>query len=182
MSDEPGRWRTFGTRRIHEGPELWVGHVDVELPGGERIWEPLVRLHQSGFMAALDGQRRVLLVRRYRFVAGDWGWELPGGLVEEDEDPVATATRELEGITGFRVGRAEELIRFWPLAETVDCEHVAFVGRDPERAGEPVAGEQVEWMSLGLVPRLIAEREIWHGATLMALLRLLTMDGFGVPS
>jgi 8-oxo-dGDP phosphatase len=183
MSDEPGRWRTFGARGIYETPELWIGQVDVELPGGERVWEPVVRLHQSAFMVAVDGQRRVLLVRRHRFVAGEWGWELPGGLVDEEENPAATAARELEDLTGFRVGRAEELIRFRPLAETVDCEHVAFVGREPERIGEPVAGSaRVKWVPLGLIPGLIAGRAIWHGATLLALLRLLASDGFATPS
>jgi 8-oxo-dGDP phosphatase len=183
MSDEAGRWRTFGARGIYESPELWVGQVDVELPGGERVWESIVRLHQSAFMAAVDGQGRVLLVRRHRFMAGAWGWELPGGLVDEEEDPAAAAARELEDSTGFRVGRAEDLIRYRPLTETVDCEHVTFVGREPERAGGPVAGgARVEWVALGLVPALIAEREIWHGATLVALLRLLTMDGIGAPS
>ena len=133
MSDEAGPWRTFGARGIYESPDIWFGQVDVELPGGERVWEPVVRLHQSAFMAALDGQGRVLLVRRHRFVAGEWGWELPGGLVDEEEDAAAAATRELEDVSGFQVARAEELIRFRPMAETVDCEHVAFVGREPER-------------------------------------------------
>jgi ADP-ribose pyrophosphatase YjhB (NUDIX family) len=176
--DEAGPWRTFGARRIYESPELWVGQVDVELPGGERVWEPVVRLHQSAFMAVLDEQGRVLLVRRHRFIAGESGWELPGGLVDEEEDPATAAARELEDVSGFRVGRAEELIRFRPMAETVDCQHVAFVGREPESAAEPVAGgAQVEWMSLDLVPGLIAEREIWHAATLVALLRLLALNG-----
>jgi ADP-ribose pyrophosphatase YjhB (NUDIX family) len=182
MSDEPVSWRTFGARGIYETPELWVGQIDVELPGGERVWEPVVRLHQSAFTAALDGQQRVLLVRRYRFVAGESGWELPGGVVDEEEDPAAAAARELEDMTGFRVGRTEELIRFRPLAETVDCEHVAFVGREPERVREPVPGGALaEWVSLGLVPGLIAEGQIWHAATLVALLQLLPMDGIGVP-
>jgi hypothetical protein len=35
----------------------------------------------------------------------------------------------------------------------------------------------VEWIPLGSVPGLIASGEIWHAGTLVALLRLLTMDG-----
>jgi ADP-ribose pyrophosphatase YjhB (NUDIX family) len=183
MSGEAGPWRTFGARGIYESPELWVGQVDVELPGGERVWEPVVRLHQAAFMAALDRQGRVLLVRRHRFVAAESGWELPGGLVDEDEDPAAAAARELEDVSRFRVGRAEELIRFRPMAETVDCEHVTFVGREPEQAGERVAGgARVEWISLDLVPELIAKREIWHAATLVALLRLLTLNDPDMPA
>jgi 8-oxo-dGTP pyrophosphatase MutT (NUDIX family) len=51
------------------------------------VWEHLVRLHQTALMALVDGEGRVLLVRRHRFVSDEWGWELPGGLVDDEEDP-----------------------------------------------------------------------------------------------
>jgi hypothetical protein len=101
MSGEPGRWRTFGEREIYDSPELWLGQVDVELPGGERIWEHVVRLHQVAMLALVDAQSRVLLVRRHRFLAGRLGWELPGGLVDEGEDWAEAALREVED-TGYR--------------------------------------------------------------------------------
>ena len=112
-----------------------------------------------------------------------WGWELPGGQVDEDEDPAEAAVREMEDTTGYRAGRVDHLITFRPLPETVDCEQVAFIGRDPVHEGEPTAGgnvARVEWVSLGSVPGLIAEGHIWHAGTLVALLRFLTMDGLGV--
>lgn len=176
----PSRWRTFGEREIYRSPELWLGQVDVESPGGERIWENVVRLHRTALMALLDGQGRVLLVRRHRFVSDEWGWELPGGLVDEGEDSAEAALRELEDTTGYRAERVEELIEFRPLAETVDCVHVAFVGRDPDRVGDALGASNVaraEWVPLGAVPGLVAAGEIWHGGTLVALLRLLTTDG-----
>jgi ADP-ribose pyrophosphatase YjhB (NUDIX family) len=178
-----GRWRTFGAREIYQSPELWFGQVDVELPGGERVWEPVVRLHQSALMALLDREGRVLLVRRYRFVPGEWGWELPGGLVDEDEDLAVAAARELEDATGYRAGQVDELITFRPLPETADCEHVVFMGRDPEHAGEPVEVSDVasaEWIALESIPELIAGGEIWHAGTLVGLLRLLTTGGRAV--
>jgi hypothetical protein len=91
--------------------------------------------------------------------------------------------RELEDTTGYRAGRVDELITFRPLPEMVDCEHVVFTGRDPERAGEPVAVSNVagvEWIALGSVPELIAAGEIWHAGTLVGLLRLLTAGGQAV--
>lgn len=134
-------------------------------------------------MALLDDRRRVLLVRRHRYMPDMWEWELPGGQVDEDEDPAEAAAREAEDTTGYRAGRVEHLITFRPLPETVDCEQVAFIGRDPARAGEPTtAGSvaRVEWVPLGPVPGLIAEGQIWHAGTLVALLRLLTLDGLSV--
>jgi len=179
-SDGPSRWKTFGERVIYDNPWVWLGQVDVELPDGERFWHHVVRLHRAAMMVLLDEQDRVLLLWRHRFVQDRWGWELPGGLIDEGEEPAQTAARELEEETGYRAGRVEHLITFRPMAETVDCEHVVYVGRDPERVGDPAEASEVarlEWVPLGPVSGLIAAGEIWNAGTLVGLLRLLTMDG-----
>jgi 8-oxo-dGTP pyrophosphatase MutT (NUDIX family) len=107
------------------------------------------------------------------------GWELPGGLIDEGEEPPETAERELEEETGYRAGRVEHLITFQPMVGMVDSEHVVFFGRDPERIGEPTETTEVdrmEWVPLSSVPGLIASGEIWNSGTLVALLRLLMPD------
>lgn len=179
-SGEPGQWRTFGEREVYASPELWLGQVDVEMPGGERVWEHIVRLHRAAFIAVLDDQGQVLLVRRHRYLAGRWGWELPGGLVDEGEDPSAAALRELEDLAGFRPGRVEHLVTFRPMAETVDCEHVVFLGLEPDRTGEAIGGagvDRTEWVPLASVPELVSAGQIWQAATLVGVLRLVRMDG-----
>jgi hypothetical protein len=63
---------------------------------------------------------------------------------------------------------------------TVDSEHFVFVGRDPERHGEPTEVNEItrmEWVPLASVPGLIAADEIWNTGSLVALLRLLMKDG-----
>ena len=180
VGGEAGRWRTFGQRVSYEGRYVWVGQVDVELPGGERFWHDVIRLHRAGTMVLVDDANRVLLLWRHRFVQDRWGWELPGGLVDEDEEPVDAARRELEEETGYRAGRVEQLIAFQPRAGTVDGEHFAFVGRDPQRVGEPTEvneATRMEWVPLASVPRMIAAGEIWNAGSLVALLRFLMKDG-----
>jgi 8-oxo-dGTP pyrophosphatase MutT (NUDIX family) len=147
MSGEPGRWRTFGERAIYESPRVWLGQVDVELPGGERFWHHVVRLHRA--MVLVDDSSRVLLLWRHRFLPDRWGWEIPGGLVDADEEPADAAARELEQETGYLAGRVEQLITFQPIAGSVDSEHVVFVGRDPQRIGDRVDASEVarmEWV------------------------------------
>jgi hypothetical protein len=58
---------------------VWLGQVDVELPGGERIWHHVIRLHRSAAMVLVDDADRVLLLWRHRVVPDRWGWEVPGG-------------------------------------------------------------------------------------------------------
>ena len=122
-------------------------------------------------------QDRVLLLWRHRVVQDRWGWELPGGLVDEDEEPAEAAVRELEEETGYRAGRVEALVTFQPMVSSVDSEQFAYIGREPERVGEPTeVNEEVarmEWVPLASVPDLIAAGEIWESGALVALQRVL---------
>jgi 8-oxo-dGTP pyrophosphatase MutT (NUDIX family) len=130
-------------------------------------------------MVLVDDQDRVLLLWRHRFVQDKWGWELPGELIDEGEEPAEAAVRELEEETGYRAGRVEHLISFQPMVGMVDSEHVVFTGRDPEKLAEPVEAnetERMEWVPLSSVPGLIAAGGIWNSGTLVALLRLLTAN------
>jgi 8-oxo-dGDP phosphatase len=179
VGGEPGRWRTFGERTVHESPYVWLGQVDVELPGGERFWHDVIRLHRSAAMVLLDDADRVLLLWRHRFVPDRWGWEVPGGLVDEGEEPAEAARRELEEETGYRAGRVEQLITFQPWAGTVDAEVFVYVGRDPERVGEPTGvneAARLEWVPVASVPGMIAADEIWNAGSLVALMRFLMKD------
>ena len=176
MGGEAGRWRTFGEREVYRSPYTWLGQVDVELPGGERFWHDLIRLHRAAAMVLVDDADRVLMLWRHRFVQDRWGWELPGGLVDDDEEPADAAVRELEEETGYRAGRVEPLIAFQPRAGSVDGELFAFVGRDPERIGEPTEVNEVarlEWVPLASVPQMIAAGDIWNAGSLVPLLRFL---------
>ncbi len=170
------RWRTFGERTIYDSEWVWLGQVDVEVPGGERFWHHVVRLPRAAVMVLVDERDRVLLMWRHRFVQDRWGWELPGGLIDEGEEPEQAAVRELEEETGYRAGRVEHLVTFQPMVGMVDSEHAVFIGRDPVRVGEPVEvseADRVEWVALSSVPELIARGEIWNSGVLIGLLGLL---------
>ena len=178
MGEEPGRWVTLGERTIYQDEYVWLGQVDVRLPDGERIWHDVVRLHSVAEVALFDDQDRVLLLWRHRFVPDRWGWELPGGLIDDGETPVAAAARELEEETGYRAGRIEHLITFQPTAGRLDSEHVVFTGTDAEWVGEPTEANEaarLEWMPLAAVRDLIAAGEVWNGGALVGLLHLLAM-------
>ena len=168
------RWRTFGERVIYDNPWVWLGQIDVELPDGERFWHHVVRLHRAAMMVLVDDRDRVLLLWRHRFVQDRWGWELPGGLIDEDEEPSETAVRELEEETGYRAGRVEHLITFQPMVGMVDSEHVVFTGRDPEKVASPPRRTRSSGWSgcrWRRCPGLIESGEIWNSGSLVGLLR-----------
>jgi 8-oxo-dGDP phosphatase len=161
-------------------PSLWLGQVDVEMPGGERVWSPVVRMHRAVTVLLRNDESQVLLLWRYRFVKDRIGGELPGGLVDRDEDPADAAVRELEEQTGYRAGRLEPVMTFEPLPGLLDAEHFIFEGRDPERVADPVfaSGEiaGVGFLPTSAIQRLIAQGRIWNAESLVPLLWLLATD------
>jgi 8-oxo-dGTP pyrophosphatase MutT (NUDIX family) len=87
---KPARQTPHFTGRI-----IRVTTDEVVLPNGQHVELEVVH-HPGGAAAvAVDGERRVCLLRQYRYAAGGWLWELPAGKLEPGEPPLATAQREL---------------------------------------------------------------------------------------
>jgi ADP-ribose pyrophosphatase len=85
---------------IYRGRRLWIEKVRIRLPsGGER---DKVIVHPSNAVAILpvDGSRCKLL-KQYRYAIGQEIIEAPAGTMEQGEEPLVTAHRELIEETGF---------------------------------------------------------------------------------
>ncbi|REF00195.1 NUDIX hydrolase [Thermomonospora umbrina] len=169
-------WTTHGERSIYASPWMDVRLADVELPDGRRFDHHLVRVRPSAGVAAVDADGRVLLIWRHRFICDAWGWEIPGGRLEEGEDPAETAARELEEETGWRAGPLHHLVDLHVSPGVTDGIHHIFRADGAVLAGEPtdVEAERIEWVPLTSTPELIARGEIGAASTAAALLYLMT--------
>lgn len=111
-SHNPQReWKLRGEKPLVQTPWFQVGLADVELPDGRRIDHYLFRVPRVVLTAMRDDQGRVLLILRYRFIPGTWGWELPSGLADPAEDFALAAARETVKETGWEPESPELLTR-----------------------------------------------------------------------
>lgn len=169
-------WQTHGERTVYENPWVTLSLVDVEPPGVERFEHHVVRLHHVAITAVIDDHDRVLMLWRYRFVPNSFGWELPGGIVEDGEEPVAAAAREVEEETGWRPAALEHVVTYQPMVGMVDSPHEVFVAHGAEHVGDPTDAEEaghVAWVPLADIPGLMARGDLSGSGTLVALLHVL---------
>ena len=170
------RWHVYGERVLYDNRWVRLVKVDVQPPNGERFEHHVVRLQRIALAAVIDSEDRVLMLWRHRFVTDEWGWELPGGIVEADEDGPASAAREVEEETGWRPGAMTHLLTFQPMIGMVDSPHELYLARSAELIGEPSDPEEVgrvEWLPLGVVRDLIEKGEVLGSGSLVALLYVL---------
>lgn len=116
----------------------------------------------------------VVLVRQFRFGAGAFSLELPGGIIDPGEDPVAAAVRELAEETGFVGSRARLLGSTHPNpALQGNQNHIVLI--EEVRMERPLAWDADEEMETLLWPveqALAAARDgrITHALMVSALL------------
>ncbi|WP_433323440.1 NUDIX hydrolase [Spirillospora sp. CA-294931] len=168
------RWTLHGERSVYDSPWLTVRLADVELPDGRRFDHHLVRTRPAAGVAAIDERDRVLMIWRHRFITDRWGWEIPGGRVEDGEEPGEAAARELVEETGWQAGPLHHLLDVRPSPGLHDGVHHLYRAEGAVRIGEPtdVEAERIEWVPLADVPGLAARGEIGSASTLAGLLYL----------
>jgi 8-oxo-dGTP pyrophosphatase MutT (NUDIX family) len=171
--DHQREWTVLGEEPVVRTPWFRVGLADVELPDGRRIDHYLLRLPPVVLTAMQDDQDRVLLILRYRFIPGTWGWELPSGLADPTEDFAAAAARETLKETGWEPERPELLLRLEVSAGLTDSVHHVYRSSRGRQRGEPgFETVRMEWFPLVDLPAMIASGEIRAASTSAAVLMM----------
>ena len=86
---------------IFRGRRLWIERTQIQLPNGMEREKVIVHPGNAVAILPVNGDRCKLL-RQYRYAVGQYIYEAPAGTMEEGEDPMETAHRELIEETGFR--------------------------------------------------------------------------------
>ena len=181
MSDSR-KWVVHGERLVDDTPHVRISQADVEIPGHARFTQYVFRMRPVVVTAVLDDAgERVLMMRRHRFIVDRWVWELPGGYVDDGEEPAAAAARETEEETGWRPRRVEFALSCQPLIGNADYPQDLYLACGAERTGEPEADEaaEVRWIPLEDTLAMIASGEILGAITVIGVQHALLLRAAG---
>jgi len=178
------KWVIHGERLVDDTPHVRISLADVELPNHVQFTHYVFRMRRCAMTVVLDDAgERVLLMRRHRFIVDRWVWELPGGYVDDGEDPAEAAAREVEEETGWRPRDVEFVMSCQPLIGNADYPQDLYLGSGAEQIGEPEVDETAEvgWVPLDEAAAMIASGEILGAITIIgvqhALLRRAAARG-----
>lgn len=173
--DDPTRWTVHGSRRVYTSSWVNVDLDDVEIPGGPRFEHHVLRFPRPSVGAVVTDGDRILLLWRYRFTTGAWGWEIPAGWCDENEEPAPAIRREIEEETGYQVSTLDGLTTFFPFSGISPGRFHLFLASAGRRTGtpDPAEASRVEWLSRDRVRRLLAEGGIPGGPSMTALALVL---------
>lgn len=114
-----------GIRKIHEGQ--YVSRYDLEYETADKdikIYEIISRDKNLKSLEDIHGKEadavviiatnemgdKILINREFRLAVGDWVYNFPAGLIDEGEDEIQSAVRELKEETGLELYEIEDVI------------------------------------------------------------------------
>jgi len=118
----------------------------VELPNGKFLDATIFELSSWANILALTKDHEVVLIKQYRHGVQKVLWEIPGGVVEDGEDPLEGVKRELLEETGYSAAEFIQVGALYPNPAFQTNTMYCFLALDAEKVtGQSLDdGEDIE--------------------------------------
>jgi ADP-ribose pyrophosphatase len=177
-SADTERATVLSSKVVFRGPLFRILRDQLIEPGGRQNERDVIRHNGSVVILALDSSKSkrdpwIVMERQYRHAANQFLWELPAGKIEEGEEPLAGAKRELAEETGYQAKKWRPLVKYYASPGFLGESMQVFLaeGLQPGEA-QPEEDESIEirLVKLSEVLKQIDKGEIQDGKTLTSIL------------
>jgi ADP-ribose pyrophosphatase len=167
----------ISSKLSYEGP-LFRVYTDEILEQGRKVMRDVVRHNGSVVVLAIDDAKSkrdplIVMERQYRHAAKEYLLEVPAGKLEEGEDALAGAKRELLEETGFRAARWRKMVRYFASPGFLGEWMQVFIAEGlTVGEAQPEYDEQleIEMMPLSKLLAMIEAGKVHDGKTLISVM------------
>ncbi|MGD8701360.1 MAG: NUDIX hydrolase [Desulfosarcina sp.] len=157
---------------IKKGRVFEVYAEKVILPNGVSLDMEVIRHPGAAAVVAMTDDRRILLIKQYRYAVDGLIWEIPAGTLDEGEDARGCAERELTEETGYTARKFEKLSEITPLPAYSDERIHLFLATGLESASQSLDADEmltVHAVELNRAIQMIAQGKIQDAKTIAGL-------------
>jgi len=159
------KWKTLSSKYIHKGPWATLRADKCEMPNGTIVDEYYVLEYPNWANAvAVTEDNKIILVRQYRQAAGIIALEIPGGVIESNEDPEVGMRRELLEETGCEFDKVELISTIYPNSATSNNITYCYLATGGKKVQEQSLDEHeeiiIEEYTIAEVKQLLADNKI----------------------
>lgn len=171
-------WRTLTAREIYRNPWLAVTEYQVIRPDGQLGIYSVVDPGTNATIVPLDAEGRVCLVGQFIYPAREYLWSLPSGRVDDGEEPLVAAHRELREETGLSADEWTELGRYY-LTPGISSQvsHIYLARGLHAGLAQPEGTEQIalRWLPLADVLSACLRGEIRDAVSALGIWRVVLL-------
>jgi 8-oxo-dGTP pyrophosphatase MutT (NUDIX family) len=176
---ENNPWQITFEKNVYDNPWINITEYQVIKPSGN----PGIygKVHYKNFAIGvfpLDEDLNTYLVGQYRFVLGQYSWEMPEGGGPLDADPLNSAKRELLEETGLKANQWTEIQRLHLSNSVSDELSIIYLARELKQfASDPEDTEQliVHKLPFESVYQMVCNGEITDAITVAAVFKVQLM-------
>ena len=157
-------WKTRSSKTLLERPPWFDVLVEeVELPGGKVVSDyHQIRMPHYTAVFAVTSEQQIMVMRCYRHAVGEVTLTMPGGMLEEGEDPLTGIQRELLEETGYIADQWQSFGALWGNSTRGCGTYHLFFASGAYQIKEPDSGD-LEELELMLWTKAQVERAINEG-------------------
>lgn len=169
-----GPWQIVETQEVYRDPWFRVDRDDVIRPDGEPGTYTVVHLKPGVCVLALDEDGQVCLTEEFHYAVGRVTFEAVSGGIEEGENPLETAKRELKEELGITAENWREMGTVDPFTASILSPAKMYLATNLTFGTQSLDGTEticLRKMPLKEAARQVIDSEITHGPTSVLILK-----------
>lgn len=173
--------KTIHTKKIFEGSIIDLQVDEVSLPNGKVSKREIVKHPGAVAIIAITEDKKIVLVKQYRKPLEKHLIEIPAGKIDNNEQPLVAAIRELEEETGYTTKELSFVTSFYTSPGFANELVHIYITDTLEKLETPVAGDEDEFIeiievTLDEAKRYVEDEEIHDAKTNYAILYLHALE------
>ena len=167
-------WELLSSETVYQKKWMTIREESCLLPDGN-VLDPYIIIDVPNFcnVFVVTENEEIVFVKQYRHAAGIISLELPGGMVEEGEEPIKSVEREMKEETGYVSDDIERLFTVCPNPPLESNRAWFYIAKDAKLA-HAKSLDQFEDIEVIKVPKneflsMLLNNEFTHGAQVGAM-------------